>query len=93
MSLYTNIAHDEGIKCIHDLLNSNRQNQLSSNESLICLLEMVLNLNNLRFNNKNYLQINSTAMDTRVDPTYANLFMVYIERKYIYHRRIKPRIW
>ena len=46
MSLYTNIPHDKGIKCIHDLLNSNRQNQLLSNENLIHLLDMVLKLNN-----------------------------------------------
>ena len=32
-------------------------------------------------------------MGTRVAPTYANLFMDFIERKFIYPRRIKPRIW
>ena len=84
MSLYTNMPHDEGIKSIHDLLNSNRQNQLPTNENLIHLLEMVLKLNNFIFNNKNYLKINGTAMGMTVAPTYANLFMDYKERKYIY---------
>ena len=93
MSLYTNIPHDEGISCIKELLNSKRQNQLLTNENLLRLLEMVLKLNNFTFNNKNYLQINGTAMGTRVAHTYANLFMDSIERKYIYLRRIKPRIW
>ena len=54
---------------------------------------MVLKMNNFTFNNKNNLQINGTAMGTRVAPTYANLFMDYIERKFIYPQRIKPRIW
>ena len=93
MSLYTNIPHDEGIKCIHDILNSNRKNQLPTNANLIRLLEMVLKMNNFTFNNKNYLQINGMAMGTRVAPTYANLFMDYIEKKFIYPRRVKPRIW
>ena len=93
MSLYTNIPHDERIKSMCDLLNSNRQNQLPTNENLIQLLEMVLKFNNFTFNNKNYLQINGTVMGTRVAPTYANLFMDYIERTYIYPQRIKPRIW
>ena len=92
-SLYTNIPHSEGIDCIKELLNSKRQNQFPTNENLLKLLEMVLKLNNFMFNNKNYLQINGTAMDTRVAPTYMNLFMDSIERKYIYPRRIKPRIW
>ena len=54
-SLYTNIPHDLGIKSIKNLLNSKRHNQLPTNENLIHLLEMVLKLNNVTFNNKNYL--------------------------------------
>ena len=53
---------------------------------------MVLKLNNFTFNNNNYLKVNGTAIGTRLAPTYTNLFMDSIERKYIYSRRIKPRI-
>ena len=92
-SLYTNIPHDEGINCIRELLNSKRQNGLPRNDNLIKMLELVLKLNNFTFNSEHYLQINGTAMGTRVAPTYANLFMDSIERKYIYTYSKKPIIW
>ena len=40
-----------------------------------------------------YLQINDTAMGTRVAATYANLFMNSLEQKYIYPHAKCPRIW
>ena len=92
-SLYTNIPHDEGIECIRNLLNSKRQNKLPRNHNLIKMLELVLKLNNFTFNSENYLQVNGTAMGTRVAPTYANLFMDSIERKYIYTYSKKPIVW
>ena len=83
--LYTNIPHDEGINCIRELLNSKRQNGLPRNDNLIKMLELVLKLNNFTFNSEHYLQINGTAIGTRVAPTYANLFMDSIEKKvYLY---------
>ena len=57
------------------------------------MLKLVLKCNNFTFNNENYLQINGTVMGTRVAPTYANLVMDHIERKFIYPRSHKPRIW
>ena len=92
-NLYTNIPHDEGIQCIKDLLNFKRRNSLPSNTNLVKILELVLKCNNFTFNNDHYLQVNGTAMATRVAPTYANLFTDSIEIKLIYHRNRKPRIW
>ena len=83
-SLYTNIPNQEGIACIQEILEKER-NRLEKplNESLVDLLEMVLNKNNFQFNATQYLQIGGTDMGTRVAPTYANLFMIY---------DLKPRI-
>ena len=92
-SLYTNIPHDEGIQAIKELMNSKRKNQLPTNDNIIKMLELILKCNNFTFNNENYFQINGTAMGTRVPPTYANLFMDSIERKFIYPRNRRPRIW
>ena len=84
VSLYTNIPHDEGIRSIQDLLNSNRQNQLPTNANLIRLLEMVLKMNNFTFTNKNYLQINGTVIGTRVAPTYVKpIHGLYREEIYL----------
>ena len=84
-SLYTNIPNQEGIACIKEILEKER-NRLEKplNESLVDLLKMVLTKNNFQFNGTQYLQIGGTAMGTRVAPTYANLFMIY---------DLKPRIW
>ena len=46
---------------------------------LMKLLELILQSNNFTFNKEHYLQINGTAMGTRVAPMYANLFMDSIE--------------
>ena len=69
-SLYTNILHTDGIECIKKVL-SQRTNSTPKNSSLIKLLEFVLKSNNFMFNHDNYLQINGTAMETHVAPTYA----------------------
>ena len=45
------------------------------------------------FNHENYLQMNGTAMGTRVVPTYINLFMNSLEKTYIYPFAKCPRIW
>ena len=47
------------------------------------ILALILKCNNFKFNRKNYLQINGTAMGTRVAPTFANLFMIHFEEKHI----------
>ena len=62
------------------------------NQNLIQLLEMVLNCNNFSFNGEHYLQVNGIAMETRVAPTYANMYVDYLERKYINMHDKCPRI-
>ena len=52
-------------------------------EYLRRMLELVLKCNNFKFNRKHFLQVNGTAMGTRVAPTYANLFMAHFEEKNI----------
>ena len=57
------------------------------------LLELILKCNNFKFDRNHFLQINGTAMGTRVAPTYANLFMALFEEKYTYTHNSKPRKW
>ena len=57
------------------------------------MLELILKCNNFTFNRKHFLQVNGTAMGTRVAPTYAYLFMAHFEEKYVYTHNSKPRIW
>ena len=90
-SLYTNIPLEESL----DIMETEffpKTNCGIPIEYLRRMLELVLKCNNFKFNRKHFLQINGTAMGTRVAPTYANLFMSHFEEKYIY-RNSKPRIW
>jgi hypothetical protein len=41
----------------------------------------VLKKNNFTFNGDHYLQINGTAMGTKMAPSYANIFMGKIEKQ------------
>lgn len=77
-SLFTNISHDEGIEVCREVLDI-RTIQQSSTESLLKLLKHVLKLNKFMFNGENYIQINGTAIGTKMAPSYANILMVRLE--------------
>ena len=93
-SLYTNIPQTDGLQSVKNLLIKERPSSFKpSNAYVLKLLEMVLTMNNFQFNYKNYLQINGTAMGTRVAPTYANLFMSEFETKHVYTYPKQPLLW
>ena len=61
-----------------------------ANEAIITLLrlaELVLTLNCFSFGDNYYKQINGVAMGTKMGPSYANLFVGFIENKFFsnYH--------
>ena len=74
-SLYTCIPHREGIQARAEALERSRAihpDQPDTN-TLIILLEIVLKNNTFEFNNKCYIQLQGTAMGTRLAPAYANI--------------------
>ena len=77
-SLYTNISHDDGIAACRKICKQ-RTVQEPSTECLIEMLTLVLKNNNFTFDGNHYLQINGTAMGTKVAPSYANIFMGDLE--------------
>jgi hypothetical protein len=91
-SLYTNIPHLQGILAIQECLVENHIGT-PNRHHILRMLNAVLKLNNFTFNHRHFLQINGTAMGTKVAPTYANLFMNSLEEKYIYTRADCPRKW
>ena len=69
-SLYTNIDNDEGLTVVlEELMKTNRFKP--SPQTLTCLLEKVLRLNNFTFNDEHFIQIKGTAMGTRVVPNFG----------------------
>ena len=58
-----------------------------NSEIFLRLAGLVLALNCFSFSDNYYKQINGDAMGTKVGPSYANLFVGYIENKFLsnYH--------
>ena len=77
-SLYTVIPNNEGLLDLKFYFDQ-RSNKKPSSETLLRLAELVLTLNCFSFSNNHYQQINGVAMGTKMGPSYANLFVGYIE--------------
>ena len=95
-SLYTNIPNIEGRVAVARFLNKYRtfgQGPEPSNTSICQMLNMILTMNNFRFNGEDYIQISGTAMGTRVAPTYANIFMSDFEDRFVYTYPKQPIFW
>ena len=58
--------------------------------TLITLLEIILKNNTFEFNNKCYIQLQGTAMGTRLAPAYANIFMSKLEETILSATPLKP---
>lgn len=90
VSLYTNITHVMGLKAIEHYLNQRPTPCQPTTHFLRSLTEFVLTKNNFQFLDKNYLQIQGTAMGTRAAPSYANLAMGLLETDFSKTQNLKP---
>ncbi|KAI8495641.1 hypothetical protein Bbelb_266130 [Branchiostoma belcheri] len=90
-SLYTNIPTDEGIQACREALQNDPADVPT--EAICQLLDRILHLNNLEFNEEHYIQVQGTALGTRVAPSYANIFMGHFEDRFVYKRTVRPWIW
>ena len=91
-SLYTNIPHQDGIQACEEVWET-RTNKDPPTETLIKLLTLVLKCNNFEFNGKHYLQVQGTAMGTKMAPAYANIFMGRLEKQLLMSVTLKPFSW
>ena len=83
-SLYTNIPHECVQSALHFLkTNPDRYKypEQPNPDILGELMNLVLKHNVFEFDKKFYLQIQGTAMGTKMAPTYANLFMGRLEKQ------------
>ena len=80
-SLYTVIPNGEGLLALKHFFDLRTVKEPSS-ETLLRLAELVLTLNWFSFATSYYKQINGVAMGTKMGPSYANLFVGYIEHKF-----------
>ena len=83
---YTVAPNNEGLRAPKYFCNQ-RRIKTPSSETLLCLAELLPTLNCFSFGDNYYKQINGVAMRTKMGPSYANLFVGYIENKFFsnYH--------
>lgn len=82
VGLYPNIPQDEGMFAFLEKIRDPKfRDQTVPTLFLMDLLHIVLTCNIFVFNGRYYLQEWGTAIGTRVAPTYANIFMGWLEEK------------
>ena len=79
-SLYTSIPHQDGLKAIQFFLTENPPSGIST-DTVLRLVSLVLNMNSFEFDGGFYQQVSGVAMGTKMGPSYACLFMGYLERQ------------
>ena len=85
-SLYTQIPHEEGIQTVMEFLEKHRDilpPQTPKDHIIKNFLYLILKNNYFKFLDKFFLQIEGTAMGTKVAPPYANIFLAKIEQQLI----------
>ena len=80
-SLYTVIPNDEGLRALKHFFDLRTVKEPSS-ETLLRLAELVLTLNCFSFGSNYYKQTNGVDMGTKMGPSYANLFVGFIEHQF-----------
>ena len=80
-SLYTVIPNSEGLLALKYFFDQRTVKEPSS-ETLLRLAEVVSTLNCFSFAGNYYKQINGVAMGTKMGPSYANLFVGYVEHQF-----------
>jgi len=85
-SLYTNISKETGINAIKYFLEKHPECIPSrfKQEFIIDAIDLILDNNTFQFNGKFYHQKQGTAMGTKMAPSYATLFMGYLEEEFLY---------
>ena len=80
-SLYTVIPNKEGLQALRFFFDQRTIKEPSS-ETLLRLAALVLTRNCFSFADNHYKQVNGVAMGTKMGPSYANLFVGYIENQF-----------
>ena len=90
-SLYSNISIDLGLEAVDYWLQTHPEtlHPRIPKDFIKESIKIVLENNSFCFDQKNYLQINGTAMGTKMAPTYANLTLAYLEEKLYNNIRTK----
>ena len=91
-SLYTNIPHADGVAaCRAFLTKHNIQSDIATYTTIS--IDFILKHNTFAFNDKYYLQSNSTDMGTKMALAYAIIFMESVENSFLSSFPHKPTVY
>jgi hypothetical protein len=90
-SLYTNIPHEEGIFALGEFLSKFKDARTT--KMLQELTRIVLESNIFEFNGELFIQVNGVAMGSKMSPSFAIMYMAWLEEKFLPQAPIKPFIW
>ena len=93
-ALYTCIPHNDGIDAVKTFLNNHPLSYHGPPiPTLLAMIKRVLTTNYFQFNDDYYLQLQGTAMGTRMAPAYADIFMHVFEEKFLKTQTLLPLIY
>ena len=87
-SLYTNISHDETIITFLKIFKHHPQKVF-----LLDLLKFVLKNNIFEFDSLVLMQTCGLAMETKLAPALATIYIRQLEETFLASRAIKPALW
>ena len=81
VNLNNNISHTFGLEALDYWLENHPESlhAIFNEEFVLECTKLILQKNNMKFNNEFYNQISNTAMSTLLAPTYVTLSMEYFE--------------
>ena len=82
--------YSDAIEACKEIWES-RSVKVPPTDCVVTILTMVLKKNNFTFNGDHYLQINGTAMGTKITTSYANISMGKFEKNNCSNRLLKGR--
>ena len=92
-NLYTVINHAKGLRALQYFLNK-RTVQDPPTHVVVRLAELVLSLNAFEFNSQFYRQTCGVAMGTKMGPSFACLYLAYLEEQFFAgHTGPKPDLF
>ena len=92
VGLYPNIPHEEGLIAITKALDTRKDKTISA-DSLIELAECVLKNNICEHDKYVFKQLKGTAIETKMAPPYAIIFMDSLEKETLSNSLLKPLVW
>ena len=92
VGLYPSIPHNDGLAILEKQLDKVPQKKLPTSE-IVKLAEFVLKNNFFEFNGDIVHQVSGTAIGTKFAPSYACIFMDFIENQFLEGESSQPWVW